>query len=522
MATPRPPDRREPPVHRLGDAAFAALAAGRPDRATIAELRRAHLSRHLLLLRGIVRAAPGPTATAYAQLAAAERRDPGAVREVLAYPLVGAWATGCLAALRGGAAPERAGVGHLAAVAEAATRRAAGRPAPRSGTPLRRLVTEHAGLRLDVALDDLDPARFRLGLTPTGRLAAEEVAGWQDCLAAAWRLLVGRHRTYAQVVAVVLTCIVPVERDGNARGISATSADAFGAVAMSFPADPTALAVGLLHETQHSLLNAVQYLFDLHEPSPLLGYSPWRDDPRPVSGVLHGAYAYLGVTEFWRAERAAGAPVAAFEFARWRAAVLAATDGLLTDGALTAAGSRFTGAMRDRALPWVDEPVPVEVLRLATGANTDHHLRWRLRNLHVDPAAVHALAAARRHGGAPPTRPVPVTVRAAPRRLENNARLELVHRALAGGAPGAGAAPGDLAYLRGDPVAAARAYRAAIVADPMDDGAWAGLALATEHDLLRRRPELVAAVHRAVHGPAPDPAIDPDPLGTAAWLTGAG
>ncbi len=520
MAAPDRSDRREPPAHRLGDAAFAALAAGRPDPATIVELRRAQLSRHLLLVRGIVQAAPGPTATAYAQLAAAEQQAPDAVRDVLAYPLVGAWAAGCLAALRAGAAPDEAGVGHLAAVAATATRRAAGHPAPRPTTPVRRLVAEHAGLRLDVALDDLDPARSRLGLTPTRRLPTEEVCAWQDQLVAAWRLLVTRHRAYAQVIAAVLTCIVPVERDGDARGISATSVDAFGAVAMSYPADPTALAVGLLHETQHSLLNAVQYLFDLQGRTPRLGYSPWRDDPRPVSGVLHGAYAYLGVTEFWRAERAVGSPVAAFEFARWRAAVLAAADGLLTEGALTPAGSRFTAAMRDRVLPWLDEPVPADMLRLATGANTDHHLRWRLRNLHVHPAAVRALAEARRRDAGPPPGPVPVVLRPAPRRLESNARLDLIHRVLGGGAPDADAAPGDLAYLRGDPVAAARAYRAAIVADPFDDGAWAGLALTTEHDLLRRRPELVAAVHRAV--PGPDPATDQDPIRTAAWLTGTG
>ena len=522
MAALRPPDRREPPAHRLSDAAFAALAAGRPDAATIAELCRARLSRHLLLVRGIVQAAPGPATTAYAQLAAAERRAPDAVRDVLEYPLVGAWATGCLAALRAGATPDDAGVGHLAAVAATATRRATGHRAPVPGTPVRRLVAEHAGLRLDVALDDVDPARSRLGLTPTGRLTGEDVAGWQERLVAAWRLLVARHRTYAQVIAAVLTCIVPVERDGSARGISATSANAFGAVAMSFPADPAALAVGLLHETQHSLLNAVQYLFDLHERSPRLGYSPWRDDPRPVPGVLHGAYAYLGVTEFWRAELVAGTPVAAFEFARWRAAVLAATDGLLADGGLTPAGSRFAGAMRDRVLPWLDEPVPADVLRVATGANTDHHLRWRLRNLHVEPAGVHALAQAWRRGAPAPSEPVPVAVRAAPRRLESNARLDLIHRVLGGGAPDADAAPGDLAYLRGDQVAAAAAYRVAIVADPFDEGAWAGLALTTQHDLLRRRPELVAAVHRAVHGPAPDPATDPDPIRTATWLGGPG
>ncbi len=29
-------------------------------------------------------------------------------------------------------------------------------------------------------------------------------------------------------------------------------------------------------------------------------YAPWRPDPRPAHGLLQGAYAYLGVTEFWQ------------------------------------------------------------------------------------------------------------------------------------------------------------------------------------------------------------------------------
>jgi hypothetical protein len=395
-------------AHRLSDAAFAALAAGRPDAATVDELRRAQLSRHLLLLRAVVRAAPTTTRW-YEALAAAERHDPAAVRAVLAYPLVGAWATGCLTALRSGATPADAGVSHLAVLAAAATRRAGlppddlppGPAGARDGVP-RRVVVAHGGLTLDVVLDDSDPLRARLGLTPTGRLSDTEMAHWRDCLTTAWRLLVTRHRRHAEVLAAVLACIVPVRSDAGARGISATSTDAFGAVAISAPVDATALAVGLLHEIQHSLLNAVNYLFELHDHPGDPGYSPWRDDPRPASGLLHGAYAYLAVTDFWRVESRTGDPVAAFEFARWRAAVRAAAESLLAGGTLTAAGARFVGALHRSAVDMLDEPVPARVLRLAEAANTDHHLRWRLRNLSVDSAAVRDLAEAwRQHAPRP-------------------------------------------------------------------------------------------------------------------------
>lgn len=532
-----------PNAHRLSDAAFAALGAGRPDAATVSELRRAQLSRHLLLLRGIVHAAPDATARWFALLSAAEQQAPAAVRDVLRQPLVGSWAAGCLAALRAGVPPADAGVPHLAVVAATAAA-AAGVPpppdAPAPAAPLRRLATQHAGLRLDVALDDVDPLRARLGLLPTDALDDAALRHWRDCLDAAWRILAGRHRSHARVIAEVLLCVVPVRGDPAARGISASSAEAFGAVAMSAPADATALAVGLLHETQHSLLNAVLHLFDLHHPGQSLRYSPWRDDPRPASGLLHGAYAYLGVTDFWRVRfRYGGDPLAAFEFARWRAGVLTAADDLLAAGELTAAGTRFVGALRERVRPWLHEPVPPQVRWLAETANADHRLRWRLRNLTLPAAAVSSLVDAWRAGVPPPTQTFTATVRPTSRRiLESNPRLDLIHRLLrAGTGPpepppeadraAGGTVPGDfaplpgdhatgvadVAYLRGDHAAAAHEYGRVVAADPHDRGAWAGLALATGEPALRRHPEVVAAVHLALHAVA-EPA---DPLAVARW-----
>jgi hypothetical protein len=502
-------------AHRLTDGAFAALAAGRPDATTVAELRRAQLSRHLLMLREIVRAAPTTTMRGYERLAAAEVAAPEAVRAALGGPLVGVWAATTLTG--GDTEPD-----YLARLADSAL----GRPA---GDTARRIVVTHGGMRLDVAIEDTDPLRGRLGLAPAGRLTDDDVDRWAKLLGEAWRLLVTRHPAHARLIGDVLACIVPVQPDASARGISATSADAFGAVAMSAPADAAALAVGLLHETRHSVLNAVQYLFDLHtrdlptqDPArelpatdrhthaPDLRYSPWRDDPRPATGVLHGAYAYLGVTDFWRVERAGGDPVAAFEFARWRAAVAAATGGLLSAGTLTPAGTRFVAAMRNHVLPWLEEPVDPDVLRLAEGANTDHRLRWRLRNLTVDPAGVAALAGAWRRGD--PAGPLPASaVRAAGRReLESNARLDLVHRHLRGAA--GTAEPGDAAYLRGAPAVASAAYRRTLEAGADDLAAWAGLGLTSGYVALRERPEVVAALHRALGART-------DPIGLAAWLT---
>ncbi|MCA2215362.1 aKG-HExxH-type peptide beta-hydroxylase [Jidongwangia harbinensis] len=492
----------------LSDAAYAALGAGRPDAATLAHLRRAALSRHLLLLREIVRAAPDEAGPWYARLCAEERTAPEQTRARLADPLFGAWAAHRLRALRhGGPRPAQTTEPH----------KTDGRHAARAPKDARRLSVEHDGLTLRVRLDDTDPRRALLGLVPADRLTAAETAHWQTCLTAAWRLLVERHRPDARILAAVLELVVPVRPDPSARGISATSADAYGAVAMSAPADGTALAVGLLHEAQHSVLNAVTALFDLVGAPAVPDYSPWRDDPRPPSGLLHGAYAYLAVTRFWRAEAAAtGDPLAAFEFARWREAVAGTADRLRAGGALTAAGARFVDALRAEVGTWLDEPVEPRVARLAGHANADHRLRWRLRNRAVDPGDAAALAAAWRRGARPPrveSRLVPSPRRA----LENSARLDLMHHSLRGDTgpvtvhrPGGRASAGDAALLGGDHGTALSAYQKGIVAEPADDAAWTGLALVADR---LDRLEVVVAGYRAL-------GARPDPLEFASWISG--
>ncbi|WP_306212241.1 aKG-HExxH-type peptide beta-hydroxylase [Actinoplanes sp. RD1] len=464
--------------HRLTDAALAELGAGRPSRETIAELRRSQLSRHLLLLREIA-AIVGPEP--FRALTEAERADPAATRRWISRPLFGVWATRCLTALRGGDSPEAAGIAYL--------------KEPAGHTPIV-LRAEHDGLAVAVPLEDRDPLRAGLGLPPAPPLGAAATRRWQETFTEAWRLLVTLARPDAEVLAGVLSCVVPVLPDPAARGISATSADAFGAVAISEPADADALAAGLLHETQHSLLNAVLYLFDLLEHPGERGWSPWRDDPRPASGILHGAYAYLTVTRFRRAQAARGGdPLAAFEFARWRSAVATAAAGLHD---LTPAGARFVGALLDEVRPWLSEPVDPAIRRLAEGANTDHRLRWHLRNRAVAPADAAALAEAWRAGAQPP--PVTSQLVPAPRRaLEASARLDLAHRLLRH--EPVDATSGDGAYVLGDEPAALRAYR------EMAD--FCGLALVTG---LTSAPELAAATHTALAGAA-------DPLELLRWLS---
>lgn len=449
---------------RLTDAAFAALGAGRPGRDTLGALRRAEHSRNLLLLRQLRRRV-SDTPEWYAALSSAPAQE---AATWTADPMTALWAAHAL----------RAGPGRAPS------------PAPRGGHLLTATCED---LTLTVRLDDSDPVRDRLGLTPEEPLTPGAAAHWRTCLSGAWTILVRRHRPAAGILAAVLRVIVPVRPDPSAGGISSTSAEAFGAVAMSAPAGPEALAAALVHETQHSLLNATHLLFDLVEPDGPAGYSPWRDDPRPAFGVLHGAYAYLAVTRFHRSEPG---PMSAFEFARRRAAVAEAAAGLLGGGELTRAGTRFVTALLDEVRPWQDEPVDPEIQRLADLANDDHRVRWRLRNLTVPEADTARLARAWR-AGAPPPAAGSVPVPGAGRALENSPRLPLVH-ALVRGEPGVSGSDADRACVRGDDGAAVTAYHRDLDVDRGDEVAWGGLALVSPSGALRSRPELVRAVARAV------------------------
>src|SRR5690242_15831205 len=162
---------------------------------------------------------------------------------------------------------------HTAATLTALRTGAEPPPAPRAAT--RFLTATHHGLTLRARLEDTDPLRAHLGLTTSRQLSDDEAARWQNLFTDACRLLVTRHRPAAETLATVLSVIVPVLPDPGAAGLSATSANAYGAVAISAPADPGALAVGLVHEIQHSLLNATRTLFDLVHPGPATLYSPW-------------------------------------------------------------------------------------------------------------------------------------------------------------------------------------------------------------------------------------------------------
>lgn len=407
-------------------------------------------------------------------------------------------------------------------------------------TGLRRLHACTDGIEITVDLDDLDPYRGHAYPDVAGRLPESEVRDWSRVFDAGWSLLVRDHRAYAEVLAAGLRSIVAQVSDEPGRSISATSTDAFGSIAMSGPVDAATLAVTLIHEFQHAKLSALLGLVPLYElRTGTRYYAPWRDDPRPLGGLLQGAYAFLGVTDFWRVHRgavgAASADLASFEFARWREQTAWAVDELAGSAELTDAGRQVIEGLRATLRRWADEQVPEGIAAQARDSATDHRARWRVRNLRPASDAIGDLAARWRRGEPAGTAPVgtEVVTGATPARTET-AQFRLWHlrmtsperfAAVCAGAERYGEwadiSDADIAYVRGDYDQAARAYLAAISSDPGRVSNWVGLGLArlrtgdTDAGLaLLGRPEVLLAVHRVLT----DDGDSPAPEALARWL----
>ncbi|MER7486920.1 HEXXH motif domain-containing protein [Streptomyces sp. NPDC126497] len=592
------------PHHRLPSGSLAELARGEGGPATVDLLTAAERSRRLLLLRMLDDAAD--LGAAWDLLSAAQRRAPAVVDELLMYPQTGMWLATVLRRLRAGAVerdepPQAVVLGHARALAAAAALRAgldfgievpvrhgrvplptlgcaelpsaepwatatvraeAGRavvrtpehtvavPLPPGSAgpgwhPVRRLAAGPAGLRLEVALDDVDPYRTYPHPTEPRPLSEEAAARWRRTLERSWEVLLRDQPETAAAMRRGVFSLSPTPARERFRPRSVSSGDAFGGIEASEPDDAVQLAVTLVHEFQHTKLGGLLHLAPLvtrgADSGTELWYAPWRDDPRPLEGLLQGVYAFVGITRFWHAHRrAAGARTATahFEFALWRAHVATAMEQIHRHPRLTPLGASVLDTLRDRCAQWLTEPVPEDHLALARLCAADHAGRWRAHHLRPAPAAVDEAVRAWLAGESGPPGALASEPEVVP---DPSARwldcLAMLVRHRLGGAddgrrpeePGeaaarvTGAVTGDALLAAGDAAAARRAYAARLAAEPGRAGTWAGLgralAASDEHPvaarLLGRHPERARAVHEALFRATGTP---PDPVRLATWL----
>ena len=340
---------------------------------------------------------------AFRALGAVRRVAPAAADRVLDHPATGAWATRTALRLEEGRPVDLApltGVAAAAAMRGRVPMTLPALPAPDATLTLPSLGTAALSGPVTVSADGvLEGAELR----PTPRLVVDgteflleaweseisevtagmalvsepDVAAWQEMTAAAWDVLVRWHGSVAAELTAAVSVLTPL-RAPSSGSSSATVADALGCVFVSYGPDPESMAESLAHELRHTKLIALLDLVPLLDAVPgERFYAPWREDPRPLLGLLHGTYAYAGVTEFWRQQRThAYSSRADVEFARWRASALAATETLLTSGRLTDAGREFVSNMAAVLARRCAEPVPETASRAAARLSTEHMREW--------------------------------------------------------------------------------------------------------------------------------------------------
>jgi uncharacterized protein len=201
-----------------------------------------------------------------------------------------------------------------------------------------------------LALDDTDPYRDGQSGLAAPRLTDADVAGWRRDFELAWQLVEGQHAAYAPGLAAGLTTLTPLLASPDGPAISATTRQAFGAVAVSRPADPAALARLVIEQFQRAKLGAILDVFDLYDRADhRLFQAPWSEEKVQLEGLLQGAYTHLAATDFWSLGQQHEAGLASGEGGRpteWQAQARQAIDVLLGSGALTPLGEQFVRQMR--------------------------------------------------------------------------------------------------------------------------------------------------------------------------------
>jgi len=399
------------------------------------------------------------------------------------------------------------------------------------GTPA---VRASAGGRdWTVLLETGDPYLDRYSLPMRTAMSAAELGEWRERVRAAWSVVMDRHRWAAEPLGEVISVIVPLTPQSETDLVSGTTPAAYGAFATSWPPDPVTLAETLVHEFQHVKLCGLLDLVPLVRTGGQPVYAPWRQDPRPASGLLQGVYAHAGIVRFWQAQRHAetdpdGLLRAQVLFARWRSVIGPAVQTLRQTGSLTPAGIRFAERLAAQGERLSAETVPPAVGQIAAQVSLDHRLTWELRHLVVDADGADRLAAAYAGGGATGPEPVRTWIAEDVRKVDASLRSRLLnlryldpsrYRTLcADGVLPLSAA--DRLLLADRSEDAVEAYRAQIAdsAGPQFD-AWIGLALALHqrppsplHEVMATRLALIAEVHARLAGPV-------DPLDLARWFT---
>lgn len=133
--------------------------------------------------------------------------------------------------------------------------------------------------------------------------AEESLLEWRSTLLVATDLMRRHHPDLAAEISAVVSSLVPISSPDPGKSLSVTAPEFWGAIQCTLDPAPMMGEV-LVHEYRHNLLhilNDMDPLFEKGSPSGDKFYSPWRDDARPLTGILHALFTFLGVVLYYAA-----------------------------------------------------------------------------------------------------------------------------------------------------------------------------------------------------------------------------
>ena len=182
----------------------------------------------------------------------------------------------------------------------------------------------------------------------------EFVAGLRGAIALVRDVMPGMYHEVAAGCRVA----IPVRPKLENTYPSGTTSTALGLTYLCFDAPSHVMAEMLVHEISHSHLFLLQNQDPLLDPAvhgdgwgkPLV-YSPWRDDARPINGLLHACFVFGRVARFWEAIVHFNSDSTLVDFAQRRLSTLAVQlrwglDMLQKSAKWTNEGERFIDALQ--------------------------------------------------------------------------------------------------------------------------------------------------------------------------------
>lgn len=219
------------------------------------------------------------------------------------------------------------------------------------------------------------------------------VEKWMEVLDQAMTLIEAHPESH-ELVRQFSRAIIPVHGTSPNIHCSVSFSTRPGVLYLSYASNPEVIAEAMVHESDHQwfyvLTRRHSFWSEPLRTQPEIYRSPWRDDPRPLDGLLRGASAFVRVSEFWagitgKAEHGEKTSTSTGQKAVISALQsLDALESIQEYGKVSEAGAELVRNLRSRAERSLDSVRPFpgfgEWEKNAIEEMDAHDENWRVRN----------------------------------------------------------------------------------------------------------------------------------------------